>query len=234
MDHQQARELRAAEKYVLGELPGEQRERFEEHYFDCSECALDVQTCTAFVAASKEIFQEKSVKWPVENDEKAERKRSRWAGWLKPLIAIPALAALVVMAGHEARQVKQRASAEANGAAQALVPNADFELRGGDREANESVAVRVQPGEAFGLHFDFIPTQRSEKYVGEVQDQSGRVVMRIGIPAERVNKEVKFVVAPRRLGPGEYALLIYGEGSEQGKQTKVAVAKFVFTIEIVH
>ncbi len=39
------------------------------------------------------------------------------------------------------------------------------------------------------------------------------------------------MVAPRRLGPGNYDLVIYGEGSEQGQETKVAVAKFVFTLK---
>ena len=60
MEHQQAKEMHAAEKYVLGELPGELREQFEEHYFDCAECALDVRATAAFVAASKEIFQEQT------------------------------------------------------------------------------------------------------------------------------------------------------------------------------
>lgn len=231
MEHQQAKEMHAAEKYVLGELPGELREQFEEHYFDCAECALDVRATAAFVAASKEIFQEQIEAEPAKALKGRAAPASHWAKWLKPLIAIPALAALVVMFGYEARQIGKKVPD--SGAEQSLVASAEFGLRGGDREANESVTVRVHSGEAFGLHFDFIPSQKFEKYVGEVQDQAGRALMKLAIPAERINKEVKFVVAPGRLVPGNYDLVIYGNGAEQGQETKVAVAKFAFAVEII-
>ena len=232
MEHIQAKDMNAAEKYVLGELAGELREQFEEHYFDCTECALDVQTAAAFVAASKEIFREQPENQLVTSGERGG-KPSRWAGWLKPLIAIPAMAAIVVMLGYEARQIKSRVPNTVTvGSEQALVASADFGLRGGDREASESVPVRVREGQAFGLHFDFIPAQKFARYVGEVQDQAGHVLMRLGIPAERINKEVKFVVASGRLAPGNYALVIYGD-SEQVQKTKVAVARYAFTVEIV-
>ncbi len=230
MEHQQAKEMHAAEKYVLGELPGELRDLFEEHYFDCPECALDVQTTMALVAASKEIFQEK----PPTESAKSEtgRERSKWAGWLKPLIAVPSLAALIVMMGYEARQIK-KSHQETGGTEQALVASADFGLRGGDREGGESVTVRVHAGESFGLHFDFLPSQTFTTYVGEVEDAAGHVAMKLGIPAERVNKEVKFVVPPGRLAPGNYALVIYGHGAEAGSNARVAVAKFAFVVEII-
>jgi Putative zinc-finger len=37
MDHHQATQLTAVEKYLLDELPPELRDEFEEHYFDCQE-----------------------------------------------------------------------------------------------------------------------------------------------------------------------------------------------------
>jgi Putative zinc-finger len=234
MEHQTAKDMNAAEKYVLGELAGQERDQFEEHYFDCADCALDVQTAAAFVAASKEIFLEKPENQLVASGEKSAGKRSRWAGWLKPLIAIPAMAALIVMLGYEARQIKQKTAETRTGEAeQQLVASADFGLRGGDREASESVAVQLRAGQAFGLHFDFIPSQNFAKYVGEIQDQAGRALIRWSIPAERINKEVKFVVASGRLAPGNYALVILGDGEEQGQATKVVVAKYAFTVEII-
>lgn len=233
MEHRQAKDMNAVEKYVLGELPDELREQFEEHYFECAECALEVQTAAAFVAASKEIFREQPENQQVTSGVKGG-KASRWAGWLKPLIAIPAMAAIVVMLGYEARQIKERVAKPAGvGSEQALVASADFGLRGTEREASENVPVRVREGQAFGLHFDFIPTQKFAKYVGEVQDQAGHVLMRLGIPAERINKEVKFVVASGRLAPGSYALVVYGDDGEQGQETRVAVAKYSFTVEII-
>ncbi len=226
--------MHAAEKYVLGEMKGELREEFEEHYFDCAECALDVKTAAAFIAASKDIFQEEPVKAPAVREEKP-RAAWGWREWLKPLIAVPALAALVVMLAYEGHHLKSGLK-EPVGAEQNLVANADFGLRGGDRVANENTVVRVHAGEAIGLHFDFTPTQTMEKYVGEVQDQGGRAVMELAIPAERINKEVKFVAPAGRLGAGNYVLVVYGTGGAaagQGPAGKIIVASLPFIVEII-
>lgn len=42
MDHAEAMRLQAAVKHVLGELRQAERDSFEERYFECGECALDV------------------------------------------------------------------------------------------------------------------------------------------------------------------------------------------------
>jgi Putative zinc-finger len=49
MDHIEALRLQAAEKYVLGDLPQLLRDEFEEHFFECQECALDVKAAAGFV-----------------------------------------------------------------------------------------------------------------------------------------------------------------------------------------
>ncbi len=44
MDHQHAIATHAAERYLLNELAGTDRDAFEAHYFSCAECAEDVRT----------------------------------------------------------------------------------------------------------------------------------------------------------------------------------------------
>lgn len=232
MEHLEAKQMHAAEKYVLGEMKGELREQFEEHYFDCAECTLDVKAAAAFIAASKEIFQEAPATAPRIREEK--QRASGWRGWLKPLIAVPAMGALVVMLAYEGNQLKKR-TGEPGGAEQNLVAITNFGLRGGDREANENTLLRVHAAEAFGVHFDFTPSQTFEKYTGEVQDLDGRVLMQVAIAAERVNKEVKFVVPAGRLGAGKYCLNVYGGDaapSGSGQAGKNLVARLPFTVEI--
>ena len=58
MDHSESIRLMAAEKYLLGELTPELREQFEEHFFDCQECALDVRAGAALVEHSKVVLSE--------------------------------------------------------------------------------------------------------------------------------------------------------------------------------
>jgi len=57
MDHDEALQLQAAEKYVLGELPPSQRDEFEEHFFECQECALDVKAVAEFVDNARAVWR---------------------------------------------------------------------------------------------------------------------------------------------------------------------------------
>ena len=48
MEHHEAVRSRAAERYVARELPPAERDAFEQHFFDCPECAQEVQFEQAF------------------------------------------------------------------------------------------------------------------------------------------------------------------------------------------
>ena len=58
MDHSESIRLMAVEKYLLGELTPELQEQFEEHFFECQECALDVRAGAALVEHSKVVLSE--------------------------------------------------------------------------------------------------------------------------------------------------------------------------------
>src|SRR5438034_10158364 len=59
MDHETAVRTGATERYFLGHLTGEDRDRFEEHYFMCPECSEDLRALTVFAANAKAIFRQK-------------------------------------------------------------------------------------------------------------------------------------------------------------------------------
>src|SRR5437762_3136781 len=60
MDHETALGTSAAERYLLGQLTGVDRDSFEEHYFTCPECAEDVRALTVFAANARAVFREKA------------------------------------------------------------------------------------------------------------------------------------------------------------------------------
>src|SRR5215469_13758810 len=64
MNHSDAVRLQAAEKYVLGELQGSLRDEYEEHYFDCAECAADLKATAAFVSMSRMAFRNEAAVAP--------------------------------------------------------------------------------------------------------------------------------------------------------------------------
>jgi Putative zinc-finger len=107
MDHEVVVRRKIAESYLLGELDSEAREEFEEHYFECAECALDVRAGTLFVEQSKSVLGEKpeaaaaglrAVEAPVPNS--AARKPG-WLAWFHPGFAVPALALLLAVIGYQ-------------------------------------------------------------------------------------------------------------------------------------
>src|SRR5436305_696634 len=55
IDHQHAIKNMLAERYLLGELSEGERDGFEEHMFNCSECFDQVKAGTEFVNSLKKI-----------------------------------------------------------------------------------------------------------------------------------------------------------------------------------
>jgi len=58
MDHIEAVRLQAAERYLLGEMQNSQSEEYEEHYFDCADCAEDIQDAVAFMEGARQVFRD--------------------------------------------------------------------------------------------------------------------------------------------------------------------------------
>src|SRR5438876_8445380 len=96
MDHTEAVRMQAVEKYVLGELSPLLRAQFEEHYFDCADCALNLRAGVAFAAASRQYFAESAATERVAN-----APSPGWFGWLKPLVVVPAFAALIAIVAYQ-------------------------------------------------------------------------------------------------------------------------------------
>ena len=107
MEHSEAVELMATERYLLGELTSEQREAFEAHFFDCYECALDVRAEAAFLKEAKtQLPQMARAEAPAAMAERPrpampEKKHRDWFGWVRPAWAVPVFAALLVVIGYQ-------------------------------------------------------------------------------------------------------------------------------------
>src|ERR1700735_5433078 len=104
MDHSEAVQLMATERYLLGEMSTEQREAFEEHFFECYACALDVRAEAAFIQEAKVQLPLMAVPAAVPAAPvvgKGEKKHRDWFGWMRPTWAVPAFAALLVIIGYQ-------------------------------------------------------------------------------------------------------------------------------------
>ncbi len=57
MDHNQAIQEGMTERYLLGDLTSAQRDKFEEHFFDCLICAADVQSGAVFMDNARTVLR---------------------------------------------------------------------------------------------------------------------------------------------------------------------------------
>lgn len=104
MDHSEAVQQMTAERYLLDELTPEAREAFEEHAFDCPECAFDLRAGTAFVNEAKIQLPELATSSPLPKSLAAATpvaKKRNWFSWLQPAFAVPAFAVLLGIIGFQ-------------------------------------------------------------------------------------------------------------------------------------
>src|SRR5437667_227349 len=85
MDHEEAVRLQAAVKYVLGELPQAERDSFEEHYFDCAKCALDVRAAAAFTDNARNMLCQEAREAA---SQAAAPAGGKWLAWLTQVVEV--------------------------------------------------------------------------------------------------------------------------------------------------
>src|SRR5277367_5732387 len=100
MDHVEALQQKATERYLLDELDPDQKDQFEEHLFDCQDCALDVRAAAMFLEQSKVALAEPAVTSPVRQPAAAPAKAG-WFAWFRPAFAVPVVALLLVVVGYQ-------------------------------------------------------------------------------------------------------------------------------------
>ena len=92
MNHQEALQEMAVERYLLGELSGASLDNFEEHLFECQECTADVTAGVTFIEATRtELDAPSRVLAPI------PKRSPAWISWFtSPWTLGPALAACMV------------------------------------------------------------------------------------------------------------------------------------------
>lgn len=239
MEHLQAIQLKAAERYVLGELPSDLRERYEEHFFSCVECAEELSLAAAFVENSRAAMGSEPVMPPVRLPVSAAQRpaASGWLGaFLRPSFAVPVFAALLLLVTYQTFLViprlkttaTQSVGALATAAPQAL---ASFSLITADSRGGEPLALTVAPGQPFSLYFDIPPAGNYSSYICEIVNSAGAAEFSLNISTEQAKNAVQLLIPSSSLGPGKHAVVVRGlgtQGSASGSATEVA--RYPFTL----
>ncbi|HXJ41659.1 MAG TPA: zf-HC2 domain-containing protein [Bryobacteraceae bacterium] len=195
MEHSKAIDSMAAERYILGELNMDERDAFEEHFFDCPECAMSVRDGAKIEA---------TIRLGVPHGAALPRSRMNW--WA---------AACVVLAGGLAYQPVVQQIAENRKphiqTTHVLLP----QPINGDVRGAEAKEVDASTGEPVRIDFPFISTIPGP-YRGQIRDSRGRQVGdTFDVPPPSPDSDLTLFVTEGVLTSGTYTLVIRGAGGQE-------------------
>jgi hypothetical protein len=224
MDHSDAQRLKATERYLLNELDPEQLDQFEEHVFDCRDCALDVRAAAMFLEQSKSELSEAPPELPVKVPTPAHRG---WLAWLRPTLAVPAVAVLLAVIGYQ-NLIVLPAMQRAAGLPQ-VMPFASINIA--TRGANTAV-VTTGRGQDFSLLVDLPPDTRFSSYVADLYNPAGKIEWSLTVPAEAVaNDSLSFRVPGAQLQAGVYILAVRGVPRDDDRSSEIGRHSFELRLQ---
>lgn len=220
MEHNEAIQLMAAEKYLLDELSADVRDEFEEHLFGCHECAMDMRTASVFLEQGKTVLAEPVVATVREKD----KSRPGLFAWWRPAFAIPAMAALLLVIGYQNLVTLPQLTRALN--KPQLLPATTVHLL--TYGTNDSPPLVVHQGEGFLLNVIAPPDHRYPAYEADLSSPAGGVES-VAISASADDTwPIQFPGANRL--SGKYSIDVHGVTAD-GQNVEVGGATFQLQIQ---
>ena len=229
MNHAEALRVGAAERYLLGELTGELREEFEEHYFECAECALNVRCGAAFVDAARDVLRSEQGRRAA--SQRPERDRPPWFLWFRPVVAIPVFVVLVGLIAFQnlvtIPRMKQTLSQSA-----APQPLQWFSLIAANSRGAGAPTIRVTADQPFGLFVDIPAEGRFASYLCQVESDTGSVEFSVHVAASIAkSNSIQLLLPAGKLHAGNYSLVVRGQGASSA-EAEAVIGRFAFALEL--
>ena len=220
MDHNDVVRQKLTERYLLNELEGEQRDEFEEHFFECSECALDIRAASEFVESSKLVLSQPGEEAAPVVRGSHERGQRGWWAWLRPQFVGVALALLIAVIAY-----------------QNLVTLP--QLRGALRQpqtfpwvavavgtwGNSGPTIPVQEGKGFLIFVRIPPDGGFTRYIADLYNPAGGLEYSLTIPAASVQDQWPVLIPGGNHEAGNSRISVRGV-TESGESKDVGSAPF--------
>jgi hypothetical protein len=229
MNHQEVLQELAVERYLLGELSGASRDSFEEHLFECSECAMDVKMGVTFInAARTEVNVPRRVAVP-----RAERVRG-WTSWFtSPWVLGPTLAMCLLALCFQIFILQPRLRQELAQVQTPSVLNPLVLANAGARGDSVPEIVAPEHG-SFVISLDVPATDGFSSYLCSLYAPGGSLLWRITVSPEQARDALLVNVPTSKTKEGLNTFLIQGlpaAGSANGTLVDLARYRFRVTIQ---
>ena len=205
MDHAEVVRQKLTEQYLLHELDSQQRDEFEEHFFDCRVCALDLRLASTFIEQSKSLLAEPTdttavavrIPVPVET-------AGRFA-WLRPALAVPALAFLLIIVAYQNLVTYPRLEQALN--RPQILPWASLNTR---TRGGSSPVITVPRGRSFLLFVNIPPDNLYVRYIADLYNPAGKLEWSLTFPAASAQDQWPVQVPGADREAGTYTLTVRG------------------------
>jgi len=227
MEHNEAQETGAVERYLLGELDPAAREAFEEHFFGCGECADDVREGTMFLDNAKGLLVAAGAPQTFARARPAQRRVWRAWFWPVPAGALAASVALLMCVVYQGVVVYPRLSQEA--ARSQSIQAVPWTFLAVSRAAPQIITVSKAQHQV-GLTLSRSAASSFAYYRCTLSRADGRAVVSSVVVAPPAGEELQLLLPLAQLVPADYVLIVAGMASETTDATDPQATQYHFTL----
>ena len=203
MDHNEAVRQKATERYLLDELDPEVRDQFEEHLFDCQDCALDVRAAAMFVEQSKVVLAEPA--GAVVRQKVVAPVKSGWFAWFRPAFAVPVLALLLAVIGYQNLVTYPNLMQASNQPQVGPWASVNVSTRGAG-----ATTIQTHAGEGFSLLINLAPEDGFASYTADLYNPAQKLEWSGPISTASAEERRQIYIPGRNRQSGTYTLVVHG------------------------
>jgi hypothetical protein len=220
MDHEEVVRRKMTERYLLNELEPQARDEFEEHFFDCQDCALDVRAGALFIDQSKVALAEQTKPVSAGSPAVPASVKTPWWRWSRPALAAPVLAMLLAVIGYQ--NLVTLPQIQKSSRSPQVLPWTSVNV--GTYGSDERVII-TQRGQGFLLFVRIPPEGVYAQYTAELYNPAGKPEWSVRIPASSTQDQWPVQVPGADRQAGSYSLAVLGV-TATGESRKVGQASF--------
>jgi Putative zinc-finger len=224
MNHQDALREMSVERYLLGELSGGSLESFEEHLFECPECAMDVKAGVTFIDGART-----ELKMPRDITAPNLKRTPNWISWFtSPWTLGPALAACLLMLSFQTFILQPRMKLEVARAQTPAVLNPLVLANAGARGDSIPEIIAPEHG-SFVISLDVPSTGEYSSYLCSLSAADGSLLWQTTVSADQARDALLINMPTAKTKEGLNTFLIQGQPTGG---TLVNLATYRFRVKI--
>ena len=242
MTHTNAVEQMMVERYLLGELTGSERDQFEDHLFDCLDCAADVKQGVLFLDTARHELRSSqraadgiAPATPSASVPEPVRRRPSPLAWLwQPWVLAPALAACLAVIVYQSAVLVPHLKADATAqTAQVQAPSLlePLVLANAGARGDSVAEIKAPRQGVYLLSVDIPPSPRAIRYRCSLYSPAGVQQWHIDISPQQARDAVTIQVPVMTTAEGMNELRIQAISSPQpGSDTLVDLAAYRYRL----